>query len=126
MPVLLTTPRILLVGLPKLTADLVAAAISLDPEAEIVGVVDDPAEMATRVEQTGANVLIVGSNHGELPTAVRELPSWSMPPDTAVVPLDQSGVVLHLVRRRAVALGDISSGDLIAAIRARLADRVTD
>jgi hypothetical protein len=121
--VALATPRILLVGLPKLPADLIEAALATDPDGTIVGVVPDAAELSPVNESTGANVLIVGCEHGELPDEMRKLIAWSMPPDAAVIPFDGSGVVLYVLRPQAVPLGDVSVTELIAAIRHSLNER---
>jgi hypothetical protein len=117
------TPRIILACLPRLAADLIRTAIEGDADGDVVADVEDLAQLREIVGAAEANVLVVGCANGELPTELRELTVSMMPPDAAVIPLDGSGVMLYLLRPRAVALGDVSGAELVEAIRASLSDR---
>lgn len=117
------TARIVLVDLPHLPADLIKATLAKDNGSRVVGVVDDVDELAKVIDSTGANVIIVGSEHSELPREIRELIESRMPPNAAVIPVDGSGVVLYALRPHAVALGDVSCTELVAAIRHSIGKR---
>jgi len=115
--------RIVLVDLPQLAADLIKATLANDKGSHVVGVANDVEELAKVIDSTRANVLIVGSEHSELPREIREFIESRMPPNAAVIPVDGSGVVLYTLRPQAVALGDVSCTELVAAIRHSIGNR---
>ena len=123
MTMISATDRIVLVDLPKLPADLIKAAVAKDKGSRVVAVVQDVDELAKVIDSTRANVLIVGSEHPELPREIRELIESRMPPNAAVIPVDGSGVVLYALRSDAVALGDVSCTELVSAIRHSIGER---
>jgi hypothetical protein len=118
-----TSARIVLVGLAQLPSDLIKAALGQDLDASVVAVVHELEDLPRVVAATGANMLIVSSEHPELPRKIRELIEGNMPPDAAVIPLDGSGVVLYALRLHVVAMGDVSCAELVAAIRRSVSER---
>ena len=117
-------PRIVLVGLPQLTCDLISEALVNAREGSIVAAVPEPRGLRELIASTGANVLIFGTEEAGLSGPIAELISSLSPPEAVVIPIDGSGVVLHVVRPVAVPLGDVSGAELVNAIATSLRERM--
>jgi hypothetical protein len=61
--------RLLLFGVPRLMSDLVHAAIDDQPDLELVGDANDASTLATKINDTRPDLLILPANEHELPAA---------------------------------------------------------
>jgi hypothetical protein len=123
MAVTAPSSRVILAGLPRLTGDLVEAALASFDDVTVVGRCADPDEIAALVKTTAANVVVVGTEQSGLPHAYAELVAERLPPDTVVLPLDGGDVRLVVVRPRCVNLGAVSTSELGEVIRNTVSQR---
>jgi DNA-binding NarL/FixJ family response regulator len=110
--------RVLLVDMPRLLSDLFERAFRSQEDMQIVGVRRTVEELPASAEQTGADYVIVGMDQGALPAECSELfRSRARPCVLGVAPGD-GHVDLFELRPERIALGRVSPGELVDAVRA--------
>jgi hypothetical protein len=109
--------RILLAGMPRLMADIVAFGLAAEPDMLIVGSVEAVDALAVAVDATRPDFLVVGVDGEDLP--VQCGPVLAEQPELRVLGIEQDRVEagLYELRPHRVALGVMSPEELAATIR---------
>jgi AmiR/NasT family two-component response regulator len=109
--------RILLAGMPAMLFDIVTKVVTLEPDLAIVGMVHNVDDAGPAARRTRADVVVIqqASDREDLGEAV--LASGRRP--VKIITLTDNGRQAFLceLRPHRVALGEMSVGSLVAAIR---------
>ena len=110
--------RILLTGLPDAVAD--ALELSLEPQSdmEVIGHFSDPIEVLLAATQDGADVVILGLEHDELPGIASHMLSERPQLRILAVSPDGRRAFVYKLSPQVVPLGELSPEGLVEAIRA--------
>jgi DNA-binding NarL/FixJ family response regulator len=102
--------------MPLMLRDIVREVLAPEPDLAVVGEFPASTDLRTAVEQTDAGVVVVGAEAAGLP-AIRTLLAEHPHVNVLAVASDaRDGVVYRLTPAR-VAIGDVSPGSLLQAIR---------
>jgi DNA-binding NarL/FixJ family response regulator len=112
--------RVVLVGLPQLTRDLIARILDKEPEIHVVGEVGE-AEAAVPVrrliEEAGADIVIVGYDAPALLTECHQLLDEHAPWRVLAVSSDARDAHLYGVRPYAMAIDEFSLDSVLEIVR---------
>lgn len=107
--------RIALASLPQLLRDIIAGALSSEPDLELVGEASEPRDLPRLIQETGADLAIVAcerSEIGHLGRLVHGSPATLL----AIIEEGRRGVLYELCPRE-TDLGELSPRLLVNAIR---------
>ena len=107
--------RIAIASLPQLLRDIVAAALSAEPDLELVGEAPNAEELPRLIHESGAQLAIVACERDEIGLLGR-LVNGAPVPLLAITDEGRHGVLYEL-RPREVDLGELSPAVLVGAIR---------
>jgi DNA-binding NarL/FixJ family response regulator len=107
--------RIALAALPKLLRDIVAAALSSEPDIEVVGEAPERQALQRLLCESGAQIAIVACERAEI-AGLGRLVNGS-PIQLLAITDEGRGGVLYELRPREVDLGELSPRTLVNAIR---------
>ena len=107
--------RVLLGDMPRMLRELLGSAIGEAEDMSVVGAVDDATQLAESVRATDADVLVVGARDdaGALERILYERPRLIL----LAIGANGRSTALHELRPHQIALGDVSPGQLVEAIR---------
>jgi DNA-binding NarL/FixJ family response regulator len=107
--------RIAIAALPQLLRDIVAAALSAEPDFELVGEAPEPEALPRLIRESGAQLAIVACERSAIGGLGRLM---NGAPITVLAITDEGrGGVLYELRPREVDLGELSPRVLVDAIR---------
>lgn len=107
--------RIIAVGIPRVLSDIIAT--NLDSDMELVATAPDRTGLLRLVEESGADVVIMGVDVAEVPDESTRL--FDAHPHLKVLGVVGRGSMIYLYEfwpSRSV-LGELSAAELVAAIR---------
>jgi DNA-binding NarL/FixJ family response regulator len=106
--------RILLIGLPRLLAEIVTEVVGSGPDLELAGSVAATADVVRRVERLGADVAIMGFDDENLVASL-----LTERPRLKILALagDSREAWLYSLGAERVRLGELSPEGLVAAVR---------
>lgn len=110
--------RVLLGDMPRILRELIDGAIAETADMTVVGAVDSRERVASSLERTMADVLIIGAPDDAASVQLQSL--LYMRPRLRLVTIGHDGrsTALHQLRPFTVSLGDVSPDVLLDAIRA--------
>jgi hypothetical protein len=107
--------------MPLLLRDIVEAAIATEPRMRIVGVVGSPADLAGATIAGDPHVIVVGLDASGLPAECRTILERGVCP--VIIGIDASDGRAYVFRRREEqSIGEVSPGELVAAVRHAASD----
>lgn len=110
--------RILLGDMPRILRELIDGAIGETADMAVVGTVEAPERVASSLERTKADVLIIGTP-GDADSVQLQSLLYTQPRLRLVtIGGDGRSTALHELRPFTIALGDVSPDVLLDAIRA--------
>jgi hypothetical protein len=109
--------RVLLAGMSKLLANIVAATLALAPDIVLVGVNGEEEDVATTVSATRADALVTQANEPQDGEAFRPLLLGFPALKVIAIGGDGSRGFLHELRLVSTRLEELSSSSLLAALR---------
>jgi hypothetical protein len=104
--------------MPRLLRELVAGAVAVEPDLDLVGELPDPADLAALVEGDVPDVVIVGED-AEIDALAAAL--FRRCPSVRVLEVVADGRAANLYRLRPTRefIGNLSPDSLVAAVRGR-------
>lgn len=116
--------KILLVGMPRLMADIIEFGLDAHPDMLIVGKLDSRAELVAQTRRTHPDFLVLDLDDARLPEECDAM--FAESPHMRVLGLERDGAeaALYELRPRRAALGSISPSELAIAIRSANANPV--
>jgi hypothetical protein len=109
--------RVLLAGMSKLLANIVAATLALAPDIVLVGVDGEDEDVVTTIGATRADALVTQANEPQDGEAFRPLLLGFPALKVIVIGGDGSRGFLHELRLVSTCLEELSSNSLLAALR---------
>jgi DNA-binding NarL/FixJ family response regulator len=110
--------RILLVELPRILRDIISDVVAQERDMEVVRVLETRDALLTAVQESPADVVILGLADTALPEVCDELVGAHPQMKVLAVAGDGRGVFLHELRPQTLSLGEVSPQGLIDAVRA--------
>jgi DNA-binding NarL/FixJ family response regulator len=109
--------RILLVEMPQILCDIIAAAVSGQGDLEMVGRLDNRRAILSKTSDTEADVVVIGLADSDLPQECLSL--FEALPHVRVIGVAADGrrAFLYELRPLRTALGELSPDALVQAIR---------
>jgi DNA-binding NarL/FixJ family response regulator len=109
--------RVLLVDMPRLLRDLIEHAIAAQPGLRVVGAEADVDALGRATRETDAEFVIVGLEHGELPSSAQAFLDERTRAKVLGVEAEDGSAVLYELKPRRVPIGRVTPDELAAAIR---------
>ena len=110
--------RILLAEMPRMLSDILTNVLARERDMEVLRVLEKTDTLLRAVEESSADVVIVGLSDTELPRVCGDLVTANPHMKVLAVAGDGRRVFLHELRPHTVPLGEMSPAGLIDAIRA--------
>ena len=111
--------RVLLADMPAMTSEIIRAVLDGHDDIEVVGEPPGGGPLRPLADQSGADVVIVGTVGPELSLACRRLLEERPRTRVIAVAADASEAILYELRPQERALGELSVDGLLAVIRAK-------
>jgi DNA-binding NarL/FixJ family response regulator len=112
--------RILLVAMPRLTRDIVEAALRDHPDVAVAGTLQSPDGLAAAVRRSAPDVVLIGADHAAVVEQCELL--FEERPRLRMLELEPVTGDAHVyeLRPRGTHLGPVSARELVAAIRSAM------
>ena len=109
--------RVLILEMPALVRDMLVTAIDREPRLELVDEVPAPGTVADAAWSDAVDVILCGTEGDALPPACCEVLRRGAGLRIVAVRVDDGTGTLHRLRPDSTDLGELSPGDVVAALR---------